>query len=286
MKPFDFVVPTSLDDALTALDGDRGDVRPIAGGQSLLLEMKERRRTPSRLVALSALPELCRWGHADGGELVVGAGTSYATLSEAELPGWHGVLAAVAGDLADRPVRTMGTIGGALCQADPRFDMPVLVVGLDAQLQLASARESRAVPAADLFSASGGLDLRPGEIVVAVRVPALARYTAAAFEKVRHRMFDAAIASAVCALRLDGEGLVSEARLTIGAVASAPILVDATSLVGRSPAEMDIAAAARAATQALAAAVTPDTRQKRYQHELVGVVARRAIDQAREQARS
>lgn len=285
MKPFDYVVPSSLEEALSAL---RDGARPIAGGQSLLLEMKERRSTPSRLVSLTALPELCRWSIADGGELVIGSGTSYATLSEAALPGWQKVVAETAGDLADRSVRTMGTIGGALCQADPRFDMVTLAVGLDAQLDIVSTDGSRAVPAARLFREEGGVDLQAGEILATVRFPPLERYTSAAFVKVRHRVFDAALASAVCALRVDSESRIADARLVIGAASPSPIVVEQAQglLAAGAPGAEQIEAAAAAATTALDAMALADTRQTRYQRELVPVVVGRAISDALDRSRS
>ncbi|MGH3263793.1 MAG: FAD binding domain-containing protein, partial [Trebonia sp.] len=131
MKPFEFLTPSTLDEALAALHDAPSRTRLIAGGQSLLLEMKERAATPARLVSLGGLGQLRGWRYAEFGELIVGAAITYAALSRARLDGWHGLIPRVAGDLADRPVRTMGTIGGALCQANPRFDMPVLTVGLD-----------------------------------------------------------------------------------------------------------------------------------------------------------
>ena len=288
MKPFDFIAPTTLEEALAALEEGRDGARLIAGGQSLLLEMKDRRATPSRLVSLAALPELGRWFYAESGELVIGASTSYATLSAAALPGWHGVVAAVAGDLADEPVRTMGTIGGGLCQADPRFDMLTLAVGLDVRLELASVRGRRMVPAAELFPTAGGIDLLPAEILTAIRLPAEERYGGAAFEKVRHRMFDAAIASAVCALRLDPDGQVSEARLTIGALSPAPIVLagPASALVGHAPNAGHLVDVGAAATEMVAAVVPSNTRQQRYQRELAGIVVCRAIARALDQARS
>ena len=132
MKGFTFLAPKGLDEAVALLDRHGPEAQAIAGGQSLLLAMKERLATPSVLVSLNAVPGLKDWQYDDEGRLDIGAGTTYASLARSSVHVLHRETAAVAGNLGDRPVRTMGTIGGALCQAEARFDMPALAMGVDA----------------------------------------------------------------------------------------------------------------------------------------------------------
>lgn len=287
MKPFDFLTPSTLDEALAALHDAPSTTRPLAGGQSLLLEMKERAATPARLVSLGGLEELRGSRYADSGELIVGAATTYAALADARLDGWHGLIPRVAGDLADRPVRTMGTIGGALCQANPRFDMPALAVGLDAKVTIASAVGGRTATAAQLLDPAGGATLRPNEILTKINFPALPTYSGAAFEKVRDRMFDAAVASAVCAISLGEDDRVVAIRLVLGALAPAPVLAERTAqrLVGTTADEHDVGDAAAIATDEVATRECAGTRQWRYQRELVSVLVCRAVNAALHQAR-
>ena len=128
----------------------------LAGGQSLLLALKERLVRPERVMSIASLPNLRGIAIDATGALTIGPATTYATLAKAVLEGWHGEIAAVSGNLADRSVRSLGTIGGALCDANPRYDMPTLMVAADASFTVASATEGeRVVSAHDFFNHAG-----------------------------------------------------------------------------------------------------------------------------------
>lgn len=284
MKPFSFHSPTGLGEAVDLLDRFGPGAQVIAGGQTLLLALKDRSTTPSALVSLAGIAELRGLRHTASGALEIGAATSYATLAAARLPGWHAEVARVAGDLADRPVRTMGTIGGALCAAEPRFDMVTLAVGVDAELDLTGPGGARTVTAAAFLDPAGGTARAPGEILTTVRLPPPGRFAGVAFEKYRHRVFDAALVSAVCALAPRGP-----ARLTVGAVHPAPALATAAAagLGTGTPSEIDAMIAAMAAGRAAADEVLPaasaTSPHRRYQRELIGVLVGRAVARAARQ---
>lgn len=278
MKPFTYLAPSELTDAVDAVSRHE-ESRIIAGGQSLLLEMKRRERSPRCLVSVNGIEELRGLsGRSDG--LTIGAATTYARLEHSHLDGWHAELSRVAGNLADRPVRTMGTIGGALCQADPRFDMPTLAVGLDATLELISPAGIRRVAAVDFFDQDGetaGTD----EILARVTLPALAHFTGAAFEKFRFRVFDAALASAMVAVRLDNTRRIEELRVAVGAVHPAPVLAGvAEDLVGRDTAAI---APDEVGHEVADEVIRPADRTNdllRYQHELIAPLVRDALRRA------
>ncbi len=287
MKPFTFLQPSTVAEAVGLLAKYGPPARPLAGGQSLLLELKERTACPAVLVSLAGVAELVGWHYTESGELEVGPTTSYAALLGAELRGWHREIAAVAGNLADRPVRTMGTIGGALCQADPRFDIPTLVVGVDASVVTVSTTGSRRRPAAELFGTAGGSALEPAELLTGISFPAESKWSAVAFEKYRIRIFDAALVSVVCALSVGTSGQVTGARLTVGAVAPGPLTAPEAAglLVGRTAGDAT-ADVGQALTDDVLPAAHAVTQLRRYQRELIPVLARRAIARAFEQSGS
>lgn len=271
LTPFTFHRPSGLDEA-TGLLAEAGlHSKVISGGQSLLLALKERQVRPARLVSLSAVPDLRGWSLTAEGALEIGAATSYRELAGACLAGWHGELAKVAGNLADRSVRALGTIGGAVCQADPRYDMPTLLVAMEATFTLVSAEITRVVPADEFFRPEGGTQLRTQEILTRISLPPLARFSDVAFDKYRHRVFDAALVTAVCALRLDAGGTVESARLVVGAVGKAPSLATAcaTVLVGKQLGKLDVPVLAREISEEVLPPSTATTRHRQYQAELV-----------------
>ena len=287
MKGFTFLAPKGLDEAVALLDRHGPEAQPIAGGQSLLLAMKERLATPSVLVSLNAVPGLKDWQYDDEGRLDIGAGTTYASLARSSFHGWHREIAAVAGNLADRPVRTMGTIGGALCQAEPRFDMPALAMGVDASLDLVSVDGVRTLRATEFFRPGGGTVLRPGEILTRVRFVSTERFSSVAFEKFRVRVFDAALVSVVCAVRLENDGGTAEARLVVGGVRPTPVEAPtaATQLTGGGT-STDPVELGRAVADEVLPLSEATTSARQYQRELVAVVARDAVTRALENARS
>lgn len=281
MRPFTFLAPTEVHEAVALLGEHGPTARLIAGGQSLLLAMKERTATPSVLVSLSGVAGLSGISTGDGGELTVGTTTTYAVLADAALPGWQAEISRMAGDLADRPVRTMGTIGGAVCAADPRFDMPVLVMGTGAHLEILGAAGARTIDPSDFFLAGGGTCLAPDEVLTAIHFPAPDRYPGVAFEKFRQRQFDAATASVLCALTHGPDGRIGAARIAVGAVTPTPRLCTATTealLSGAEPSALDIDEVGAA----VAAEVLPDTDTDtaRYHGELVRALTRRALARA------
>lgn len=255
MKPFHYVRPSSIDEAVEALAEARdGDARVIAGGQSLLLAMKDRLRAPATLVSVAGIRDLKDVAYTADGMLRVGAATTYAAIQRAPLRGAHRLLTSACADIADTPVRQMGTLVGAICEADPRFDMPVLASVLGAGVELASTAGTRTVPADQFVVGANATVCRPDEIVTALTFPA-ADATGSGFEKLRLRRFDAAIASVGCAVDR-GNGSVESVRIFCGAVRTSPTRASAAeAVVAGRPWSDEVA---RAAGDAAAHEVEPE----------------------------
>lgn len=287
MRPFSFLTPTDVAEAsqLAAEHGEDGTV--IAGGQTLLLALKERAVRPTVLISLGRVRDLVGLHTGPDGELVVGATTTYAELSRAALPGWQAEIAAIAGNLADRPVRTMGTIGGALCAADPRFDMLTLVTGVGAQLDVVGPEGVRRLSPAEFFRSTGGTTLRSGEILTAVHFPPPDAFSCVVFRKFRQRTFDAALASALVAVGPRGTEPPTELRITVGAVTPVPVAVSgdlmAPAAIRQQGADLDAIGEAVAA-EVLAG--SGDGPLARYQRELVRSLTREALRSALADTRS
>lgn len=285
MRPFEFIQAASVPDALDALGrlGERASV--IGGGQSLLLELKARSRSPEALVSISGVESL-RGANYDGDDLVVGPMTTYAELATSAFPkGSHQMIAACAGDIADIPVRNMGTIGGSICQAGHRFDMPVATMTLGAQLVVQSARGERTLGVDDFVLGDGKTALEDDELLTAIRIPSNGA-TAWAFEKYRFRKFDAALASAACTLELDDEGTVQKVRLIVGAAASTPVRVTQAEAVvqGNEITDDSAGEAGRMAMDEVDAIDNSPYAPRDYKRELVRTLVARSLLSARARA--
>ena len=279
MTPFSFHRPSTLNEAVGLLGESERQAKVLAGGQSLLLALKERVLRPDRIMSIASLPNMTGVVCGPGGALEIGPATTYATLSTASIAGWHGEIAAVSGNLADRSVRNLGTIGGALCDANPRYDMPTLMVAADAFFKLASASGERIVAAQNFFLSSGCTVLKPSELLVGIIVPPLVDFDGLAFEKFRHRVFDAAVLTVGCAIKFDAGGTIRTARIVIGNIEKAPALatVTAASLTGRARSAVDPKAVARDVSDELMSMDTLTTRQRQFQAELIISLTARAL---------
>lgn len=223
MRSFQFLRPSTLDDCLGLL-GPPG-VHVLAGGQSLLLEMKERREAPRALVSIGGIGELRHAGPNADGELEIGGLTTYRAISVAQLGRDYARLKDLVHDIADTPVRTMATFGGALCQADRKFDVPVIAVALDAAIELESRAGTRRVAAEEFIIAHRTTARASDELLTKVIFPKMAASYKWAFRKFRLRRMDSAAVSVAVRLQTSPAGVVQDARVVVGACMDRPTRV-------------------------------------------------------------
>lgn len=183
---FDYHRAESLDHALTLL-GEHSGAKVLAGGHSLLPMMKLRLAQPQVLVDLGRVSELRGISQTGDGGLRVGALTPHAEVAASDLVRTHcALLAEAAGKIGDPQVRNFGTVGGNIAHADPASDLPAVLVAAGATIHLKSSGGERQVAAADFFVDLLMTDLRGGEILTAVTLPALGQGTGSAYLKVEH----------------------------------------------------------------------------------------------------
>ncbi|MFV0514916.1 MAG: FAD binding domain-containing protein [Jhaorihella sp.] len=163
MYNFEFVKPSSIDEAVAALGED--EAQALGGGQTLIPTLKQRLAQPSRLVSLGGIAGM-KGVKAEGGVLTIGGGTSHATVAS-EAAGAYPALAALAGNIGDPAVRNRGTIGGSLANNDPSACYPAAALGSGATI-VTNARE---IAADDFFQGMFATALDEGEIITAVRFP-------------------------------------------------------------------------------------------------------------------
>ena len=171
MYTFDYQRPPSLEAAVASF---KGDARYLAGGQSLIQAMKLRLSSSETLVDLGGIDSLRRIA-IDGTHVTLGAMTTHAAVAASpELRNVLPALAELAGGIGDPMVRSMGTIGGSIANADPAACYPAALLGLAATVQT----DRREIPGEDFFTGLYQTALQPGELVTSVcfRVPQRAAY--------------------------------------------------------------------------------------------------------------
>jgi CO/xanthine dehydrogenase FAD-binding subunit len=283
--PFRYRRPETLEDALEALAGTPG-ARVLAGGQSLVPLMNQRRARPEVLVDITRLPGLGGVAAANGrlhvGALVTQTGFEQVPGLAERCPLAHDCLP-FTGHLA---TRNRGTVGGSIAHADPRGELPLALLTLGGTAEVASGRGRRTVAADALFTGPYANALAHDEILVATAWPTVEELPGQAFEELAQRHGDYTIAAAACALRLDG-GRVAAARVGVGAVGDRPVLVPAAAaaLTGVAVDDEAADAAGRAAAAAIPEPLDDIHGSARYRRRLVEVLVARTARTAWQRAR-
>ncbi len=277
---FDYVRPSTVDEALRALADGGEDAKVLAGGQSLIPVMRLRLAAPALVVDLTRVTEL-RGVRDDGDALAIGAMTTHSDIiSDPLIREFAPLIARATETVADRQVRHRGTFGGALAHADPAGDLPAVALALDAQFVLAGPGGRRTVPAGDFFVDYLTTALAEDELLVEVRVPKLAGSWGMHYEKFNRVAQAWSIVAVAAAVRREN-GHIAEARIGLTNMGPTPLRATATeqALAGADAGEAAIAQAARHAAEATAPSDDLNARAD-YRAHLAEVLTRRAVTAA------
>src|SRR5215211_8995071 len=246
-----YVEPTTVDEALDLL-AEHGDAaKVIAGGQSLLILMRERLVAPDALIGLRAIEPLRAIevnGGARIGAMVTHAAVEHDPRIEERWPLLHAAEAAV----STMQVRNRGTLGGNVAHAFPTADPPAALVASDATIHVASrARGERAVAAEDFFVGLMQTAAGPDDLVAAVSLPAQPEGARTAYLKYAIRPLDFAIVSVAVRLVTESDGTIADARIGLAGAANRTLRATEAErvLVGARPSAELLARAGQAAAK-------------------------------------
>ncbi len=167
-----FFRPRTLDEAVTLLAQDP-DAKPMAGGATLVAMLNARVLEPAAIMSLASIAEIKGISALPDGRIRIGAFTRHReSVASPLLAGTCAVVRHAASQIANATVRNMGTIGGSIAFADPGLDYPPALVAVGAEVEIAGSGGRRYVPARDFFVDWYTTALAPGELVVAVLLPA------------------------------------------------------------------------------------------------------------------
>ena len=277
---FDYHTPGSIKEALDLLGKHKDDAKLLAGGHSLLPEMKFRLARPAHIVDLRKVPGLSGVKE-DGGTLVIGAMTThYAVESSAVVKSKCAILAQTAAMIGDPMVRNMGTIGGSLAHADPAADYPATAIAVGAELVAEGPKGKRTIKVDDFFKGLMTTAVGADEILTEVRVPALAANQSAAYMKFPHPASRFAVVGVAAVLTIAG-GKCTKASIGITGAGTHAVRAKGVEavLTGKALDAASIAAAADKAPDGVD--VQADLQGSvDYKKHLLKVFAKRAIEAA------
>jgi len=200
---FEYVAPDDIDEALKLLDLRGGDAKVMAGGVGLINAMKHRAIRPGLLIDISRIGELSLMRD-HGGYLSIGSAVRIAELQRSELVrrNYTG-LSEAAGAIADPLLRNMISVGGNVCTGNPDDDLPPALLSMGAQYVLAGRGGRRVLNADGFYIGRMSTAIRPGEILVEVRVPRQPERSGSAYIKRELRQNDHLVAGVAASVALD-----------------------------------------------------------------------------------
>ncbi len=250
--PFEYHAPESLDDVLAVLAEHGDEAKPLAGGQSLVPMLAMRLTRFEHLVDLNRVASLSGITRANG-TLTVGATTRQAHLERDPATAAVPLLGLAAPLIGHFQIRNRGTVGGSIAHADPAAELPAVALALDATLDIAGPSGVRTVPAAEFFTGTWETAIEDGDVLTAIHFPVWSGTTGFAVDEVARRHGDFALTGAACAIGLGSDGTIDRAAIALFGMDSTPVrAADAeAALLGRRPADIDVADAGRLAVQGL-----------------------------------
>ena len=225
MKDFEYFAPETVGESLSLLSQYKGEAKIIAGGQSMLVVMRQGLLAPEYVVDIKGITALDYMTYDEREGLRIGALTTHRTIEKSPIIQKHfRVLSEMETNLATIQTRNWGTIGGNLCHGDSAGDPAPVLIALDAKLKLKSLSGERIVAMEGFFRDILEVNLEPDEMLIEIQVPVPRTHTGVAHEKLMVMQGDAGIVGAAVSITLKpGDGVCEDARIVLSNAASVPL---------------------------------------------------------------
>jgi carbon-monoxide dehydrogenase medium subunit len=253
----------------------------VAGATSVTLLLKHRLVEPERLVSLRGVAELATIEVREDGGLWIGATTTLRTIARApEVRATFPTIASAAGEIGNPRVRSVATLGGHLAHADPRQDLPPVLLALDGRVLVAGLRGRREIPLSSLAVGLMETRLEEEEVILGVYLPprragssgASLRYTPVSVEDFP----TVSVAVEVCR---DGDGIVRAAQIAVGGAGPTALLMEeAAALLQGGPLDAVARDAAGAEVARRVAPVEDRQGSPAYKAAMASLWTRRALE--------
>ena len=252
---YQLISPADLSEALNVLARAEGVWQPFAGGTDLMVLLESGKLPHKNYLNIWNLPELRGIGVTDK-QVTLGALTTYTEIQDHEtLSAEFPMLCQAASETGGLAIQNRGTIGGNIVNASPAADSPPALLAYNAELELVSAKGSRTISYHSFHTGYKQMNIRPEELLRAVRLPRISEGWAHYYRKVGTRKAQAISKVCFAAVgRMDADQ-IAEVRIALGSVAPIPIRCTQTENALRNK-KVD-AETVKAAQSALTAEIAP-----------------------------
>ena len=279
--------PSNFLDASEIAANSAGQIRFLAGGTDVLVQMRSDILTPDDLIDIKHIQGVKDITQNNDGSWTLGIGVSGAEMSEhAEFKkAWPGLVEAT--DLiGSTQIQGRATIVGNLCNGSPAADSVPAQIAAGATVSVVGPSGERIEKVENIPTGPSKTSLKKGELISAVHIPARGKNAGDAYLRFIPRTeMDIAVVGCAVSLRLDN-GIITEARVALGAVAPTVLLVDecAQAIIGT---KLDKAALKKLAQAAEKACNPIDDKRGtiEFRTDIAGVLAVRTAKKAYDRAR-
>jgi aerobic carbon-monoxide dehydrogenase medium subunit len=284
LPSFQYLAPKDTGE-LTALLSDHGDnARILSGGTDLLVQLKNSGADLGYVIDISGLEELSEISYDDTNGLVIGAAAKLDDIMDLPVvkEKYFALYQAIE-TIGARQIRTMGSLGGNICNASPAADTPPALVAFNAEVSIASDAAERQMPLVDFIQGNRKTDLGKGEYLKSITLPVPAKKSGSAYHhfRVRGGMEIAMVATALSIqLEADNE-TVKDAVIALGVVGPAPIKAEdaAKILIGQKPNEELLQSVSQACAD-ISQPIDDFRASAEYRKEILRVLIEEAFDEA------
>lgn len=279
VQKFDYLVPSSVDEAI-ALRREWGDsAHFIAGGTELVPLMNRRKMPPACLIELSKLDELSSITPSGGG-LRIGAMLTHSEIynSPVIVKSWR-ALAEASRSIREPQVRNRGTIGGNVASGVSCADLVPALIVFDAGVRLKGVNGERLIPIEQFLHAPFQTNIQSDELVVDIELPQGDKNLGSAFTKLtKFHGSGLSVATVAAAIVSDGER-IARAHIAIGAAGPVPRRVEAAEafLQGKTISDEVLKEAGRLASIAAEPREGSIRASPTYKHRVLGPLTERTI---------
>ena len=224
MKKFDYLKPTTMEEALSLLEKHKGEAKIVAGGTDVMVWLKTQWKAPEALISLKHIPEL---NHiSENGSFTIGSLATLASIQKhPAIRETFPVLIDAVNNIGSVQIRNVGTIGGNICNAAPSADTGVALLTLGAKVKIVGSKGEKIVDLEDFFIGPNETVLTPEEIVSEFIIPRPQSITGGAYWKhTRRKALQLPLVGIGVTLSFEDDLVTcNEAKIALGVAAPTPI---------------------------------------------------------------
>jgi aerobic carbon-monoxide dehydrogenase medium subunit len=278
MAKFKYFEPADLTEALTLLKTYGDEARVIAGGQSLLILIRQQLIRPQVLISLHRIAVLEEIDFEERDILLGAMATQRRISSDERIHSHLPALAEAASRVGSIHVQNLGTVGGNISHAEPNGDSAPALISLGGSVLASSHRGERMIPLDDFFRGPFENSLEPDEMVARIRVPLPAAGASSVYVKHVQRAVDRATVGIGVQLTIDAAGVCTDARIGVGGAAPSPFRAAGAEAILKGEKLSDaLLDAAAAEVSSICDPLADSHGPAEYKRKMAGVFVKRAI---------